>query len=128
MIAKELSGVMGKFFILIGCGSQTSICMHAEFFVQLYATPWTVAHQTPLSMEFSRQDYWKGLPFPTPEVIHNPGIESKSPASPALAGRFFTTVPQGSLKQAYDLSEHIVHLKSMHFTTCKFSIEKLDDE
>ena len=83
--------------------------------VQLYATPWTGAHQTPLSMGFSRQEYGKGLPFPTPEDLHDPGIESKSPASPALAGRFFTTVPQGSLKQVYDLSKHTVHLKSMHF-------------
>ena len=96
--------------------------------VQLCATPWTIAHQTPLSVEFSRQEYWKGLPFPPPEDLYDPGIESKSPASPALAGRFFTTVPQGSLRQAYDLSKHIVHLKSMHFTTCKFSVEKLDDE
>ena len=58
--------------------------------VRLYATPWTVAHQVPLSMEFSRQEYWSGLPFPSPEDLLDPGIE---PASPALAGRFFTTEP-----------------------------------
>ena len=47
--------------------------------VQLFATPWTVAHQAPLSMEFSRQEYWSGLPLPSPEVLSNPGIKSGSP-------------------------------------------------
>ena len=44
------------------------------------ATPWTVAHQASLSMEFSRQEYWSGLPFPSPEELPNPGIEPWSPA------------------------------------------------
>ena len=44
------------------------------------ATPWTVAHQAPLSMGFSRQEYWSGLPFPSPGDLPNPGIEPKSPA------------------------------------------------
>ena len=48
--------------------------------VQLFATPWTVAHQAPLSMEFSRQEYWSGLPFPSPGDLPNPGIEPSSPA------------------------------------------------
>ena len=47
--------------------------------VQLFATPWTVAHQAPQSMEFSRQEYWSGLPFPSPEDLPNPGIELGSP-------------------------------------------------
>ena len=47
--------------------------------VQLFATLWAVAHQTPLSMGFSRQEYWSGLPFPSPEDLSNPGIEPKSP-------------------------------------------------
>ena len=46
--------------------------------VWLFATPWTVAHQAPLSMEFSRQEYWSGL-FPSPGDLPNPGIETKSP-------------------------------------------------
>ena len=46
----------------------------------LFATPWTVAHQAPLCMEFSRQDYWSGLPFPSPGVLPDPGIEPRSPA------------------------------------------------
>ena len=46
-------------------------------------TPWTVAHQAPLSMEFSRQEYWSGLPFPSPGNLPDPGIK---PGSPALLG------------------------------------------
>ena len=59
------------------------------------ATPWTVAHQAPLSMEFSRQEYWSGLPCSPPGDLPNPGIETTPPASPALAGRFFTVEPPG---------------------------------
>ena len=57
-----------------------------------FATPWTIAHQALLSLEFSRQEYWGGKPFPTPGGLPNPGIELMSPA---LAGRSFTTVPPG---------------------------------
>ena len=56
-------------------------------------TPWTVAHQAPLSMEFSWQEYWSGLPFPSPGHLLNPGTEPMSSASPVLAGRFLTTEP-----------------------------------
>ena len=59
--------------------------------VQLFATPWTVAHQVPLSMGFPRQEYWSGLPFPIPGDLPEAGIEPTSPAPPALAGRVFTT-------------------------------------
>ena len=48
--------------------------------VQLFATPWTVAHQTPLSMGFPRQEYWNGLLFPSPGDLPDPGIEARSPA------------------------------------------------
>ena len=48
--------------------------------VRLFATPWNVAHQTSPSMEFSRQEYWSGLPFPSPGDLPNPGIEPGSPA------------------------------------------------
>ena len=57
-----------------------------------FLTPWTVAHQAPLSMGFLRQEYWRGLPFPTPGDLPNPEIE---PKSPALAGGFFTSEPPG---------------------------------
>ena len=64
--------------------------MHAQSFshVRLFATPWTSASQAPLSMEFSRQEYWNGMPFPTAGDLPGPGIE---PASPTLAGGFFTS-------------------------------------
>ena len=58
-----------------------------------FGTPWAVAHQAPLSMGFPRQEYWSGLPFPPPGGLPDPGIKLTSPASPALAGRFFTTAP-----------------------------------
>ena len=56
-------------------------------------TPWTVAHQAPLSMELSRQEHWSGLPFLTPGDLLDPGIKPMTLTSPALAGRFFTTAP-----------------------------------
>ena len=48
--------------------------------VQLFATPWTVAYQAPLSMGFSRQEYWSGVPFPAPGDLSDPGIEPLSAA------------------------------------------------
>ena len=59
------------------------------------ATPWTVAHQAPLPMGFSRQEYWNGLPFPSPADFRDPRIK---PASLALTSRFFTTEPPGKWK------------------------------
>ena len=77
-------------------GIQNSVSMqpahrvHAQLLrrVQLFATPWTVACQAPLSMGFSRQEYWSGLSFPSPVDLADPGIE---PMSPAFADKFFTT-------------------------------------
>ena len=60
-----------------------------------FATPWTVAHQAPLSMGFSRQEYWSGLPCPAPGDLPDPGIELTSLGSPALGGGFLTTAPPG---------------------------------
>ena len=59
--------------------------------VWLFATPWTVACQAPLSIGFSRQEYWSGLPYPPPGDLPDPGIKSMSLTSPALAAGFFTT-------------------------------------
>ena len=69
------------------------MCMvsHSEMSNSL-RPPWTVVHQTLLSMGFSRQEYWSGLPFPLPGYLLDPRIEPTSTA-PALAGRFFTTEP-----------------------------------
>ena len=58
-------------------------------------TPWTVAHQVPLSMGFPRQEYWSGLPFPPPGDLPDPRVECVSAPSLALAERLFTTEPQG---------------------------------
>ena len=62
------------------------MCMLSR--IGIFVTPWTVARQAPLSMEFSRQEYWSGLSFPSPGDLPDPGIE---PAPPALAGGVFTT-------------------------------------
>ena len=72
----------------------------ASFTVQLSADSadlWIVARQAPLPREFSRQEYWRGLPFPTPGNLQNPGIKPKSPLSPTLAGGFFTTSATGAI-------------------------------
>ena len=60
--------------------------------VRLFVTPWTVASQAPLSMGFSRQEYWSGLPFPSPGDLPNPGIEARSLALQADA---LTSEPPG---------------------------------
>ena len=70
--------------------------------VQLFATPWTVAHQAPPSMGFSRQEYWSGLPFPSPGDLPDPGIE---PSSPALQADALTSVKLDEMgeKEKYSL-------------------------
>ena len=67
-----------------------------------FVTPWTVAHQAPLSMGFFRQAYWSGLAFPMPGGL--PNIESE-PTSPALAGGVFTTLPEPPGKPLLGLEE-----------------------
>ena len=74
--------------LLLASSYNMSVC------AQLCPTPGAVAPKTPLSMEFFRQEYWSGLPFPPPGNLPNPGIKS---VSPALEGGFFTTKPLGSL-------------------------------
>ena len=61
-----------------------------------FVTPWTVAYQAPMPMVFSRQEYWNGLPFPSPDYLPNPGSKF---TSPALAGGFFTTEPPKPKRQ-----------------------------
>ena len=60
-----------------------------------FVSPRTSAHQTPLSLEFSRHEYWSGLPFPPPGDLPDPGIEPEPLSALALAGEFFTAVPPG---------------------------------
>ena len=64
------------------------VCACSLSCVQLFVTPWTVAYQAPLSMGFSRQEYWSGLSFPSPGGLPDPGIE---PTSSALVGGFTIT-------------------------------------
>ena len=91
--------------------------MHAKSFsrVRFFVTLWTVACQAPLSRGFSRQEYWSGLPFPSPGELPNPGSEPASSMSPALACGFFTTkelsgkpgVPPGDHKQSSPLPDSL---------------------
>ena len=78
-------------------GFSLILCEYAQSFscVQLSVTPWTVARQAPVSMQFSRQEYGSGLPFPQPGNLPDMGTEPASPSSPVLADRFFTTEPFG---------------------------------
>ena len=69
--------------------SSTCACVLSH--IRLFAAPWTVAWKAPLPMEFSRQEYQHGVPFPTPGNLPNPGVKPVSLASLALAGGFFTT-------------------------------------
>ena len=70
------------------------ICMCAQLLnhVWLSVAPWTAICQTALSMEFSRQEYWSGLPFSTPWDLQDPGIKLVSFVCPPLTGRFLTTI------------------------------------
>ena len=71
--------------------------MHARSVTQSshFATPWTGAHHASPSMGFFKQEYWSGLPFPSPEELPDPETEPMSAACPALASRFFTMEPPG---------------------------------
>ena len=78
--------------------------MHAKSLQShLFVTLWTVARQAPLSMGFSSQEYWSGLPFPTLVDLPNPGIEPMSLMSPVLAVRFFTTSTTWEAQKLYKL-------------------------
>ena len=76
---------MAIFYILILIVIMYALCVKSLCHVQLFAAPWTMARL--LSMGFSRQEYWRRLPFPPPGDLPNPGVE---PMIPALAGGFFT--------------------------------------
>ena len=76
------------------------VCMLSRLSqVQLFATLWTIAHQAPLSMGFSRKEYWNKLPCPPPGDLPDPGIKPASLTSPALVGSFFTTAPPEKLME-----------------------------
>ena len=79
----------GKFIMPCAC------MLHSFSHVRLFATLWTIAYQAPLSMGFSRQEYWSGLPRPPPGDLPNPGIEPTSLAFPALQADSLPTEPPG---------------------------------
>ena len=89
--------------------------------VQLFVTPWTVAYQAPPSMEFSRQEYWSGVPFPSPGDIPKPGIETGSAAlrTEAIAGRHFTV---WAVREAWWFSEASLKIKQNFAKLSKFCL------
>ena len=87
-----------KAFLNVKCKEieeNNGMCVLGHSVMSNSPTPWIVAHQAPLSMEFPRQEYWSGLPFPSLGDLPYSGTEPPSFVSPALAGRFFTTMPPG---------------------------------
>ena len=75
--------------------------------VQLFATPWTVAHQAPLSMGFSRQEYWSRLPFPSPGDLPHRGME---PGSPILQADSLLSEPPGEPRKGYIMTQILVFM------------------
>ena len=114
----------GSLSPLVAVTNYTRVCVLSR--VRLFATPWTVARQAPLSMGFPRQEYWSGLVFPTSGHLPDPGIKPTTPAaSAALAGEFFTAEPLGNLinymsyRNSLNISVQIPFLSSR----CKMRIE-----
>ena len=87
---KSKSDMKTDIFVSVLCQ-----CLKSLSHVWLFAIPWTVAHQAPTSMGFSRQEYWSGLPFPSPGDLPKPGIE---PRSPTLQADALTSEPPGKPK------------------------------
>ena len=88
----RMNGLIYQALIMGRPTPSLSLCVLRRFSrVRLFVTPWTVARQAPLSMGFSRQEYWSGFRCPPPGDLSEPKIEPVSLTSPPLAGRFFTT-------------------------------------
>ena len=84
--------------LLSSCPIPSLHVCHVLSCVWLFETPWTGVHQAPLYMEFSRQEYWNGLPFPPPADLPDPGIRPASPVSPALQADSLPLKPSGNWK------------------------------
>ena len=82
--------------------------------VRLFATPWTVAYQAPPSMGFSRQEYWSGVPLPSPGDLPNPGIE---PGSPAFQADALTSEPPGKPSNGPQVHEKLFYITNNHENT-----------
>ena len=112
VILKFLSPKSHLFFLPYGLPCYTCMLSH----VRLFVTPWMLAHQAPLSMGFSGQEYKNGLLFPTPENLPNPGTEPTSLASSALAGGFFTTaLPEKPTCSLLHSSSHPLTSSALQF-------------
>ena len=91
-LSSRIFNLQSSVYFNIQWSIQSTVCLLSCFSRdRLFEIPRTVVHHTPLSMEFSRQEYWSGLPCPPPGALPNPGIESASLVPPELADRFFTT-------------------------------------
>ena len=75
----DASKGIDRVWLPVGC-DLGALCVQSLSLVRLFGTPWTVTHQAPLSMEFSRQEYWSGLPFPSLGDLPDPEIELRYPA------------------------------------------------
>ena len=92
--------------VMVGrCWKNIAWCVSGQLLscVQVFEATWIVVCQVPLSMEFSRQEYWSGLPFAIPGDLPDPGFKPMSPASPELAGGFFTVLNDGITRNLSDL-------------------------
>ena len=87
----------GRFFTTSEMQMETTMkgSVNCSVVSESFVTPLTVAHQAPASMGFFRQEYWSGLPFPSPGDLLDAGIKPASLASPVVAGGFFTSEPPG---------------------------------
>ena len=84
--------------------------------VRLLAAQWTVAHQAPLSMEISRQEYWSGLPFPPAGPLPDPGMEPVFPMSPALRNDSLATEPSLPTEQSHmEMSPTLMYLNPVGY-------------
>ena len=92
-----------------------SFCVQQLSHSQLFVTPWTVTHQTPLSMEFSRQECWSRSPFPPPWDLPEPGIAPTSLACPALADGFPNTGPHGKPKSMKNICSQQLKFNQLNF-------------
>ena len=100
-----------------------SVCVCLFSHIWLFVTPWTIACQDPLSMEFSRQEYWSGLPLSSPGDLPDTGIIPVSFASPTLSGRFFITMPPVKPIVSHTHQKHILKKKLIRFFFLKIAIQ-----
>ena len=99
----------------LGFGMLIKVKVKSLSRVRLFATPWTVAYQAPPSMGFSRQEYWSGLPFPSPGDLSNPGIE---PGSPEFQADALTSEPPGKSHSIIGRIQLMRSLTELHKMMC----------